>query len=87
VPYLPAIPPVPRSVLVALGFAAGVIAVWLWARISRTRRVIIQANESVQTLLTQLERIANAMDRIALSTEAREISARPRLAKEVKDVL
>lgn len=85
-PYLPAIPHVPLGALVGFGFAAGVIAIWwLWVRISRTRRIMIQANESARMALIQLERIANAMDRIALSAEARELSAPPRPPREVRD--
>ena len=83
--YLPAIPHVPLGALVGFGFAVGVVAMWLWVRISRTRRIMIQANESVQMALIQLERIANAMDRIALSAEVRELSAPPRLPREVRD--
>jgi len=81
---LPAIPPVPRSALIFAGTIVALIVVWLWARVARTRHVVIRASESVQATVIQLDRIANALERIAILADARNRATQERDAREAK---
>jgi hypothetical protein len=72
-------------VLAALGIAAGLIVIWLWARVSRTRHVVLQASESVQMAIIHLERIANDMDRIVFLVEARSRAEEASQSRQTKE--
>jgi hypothetical protein len=68
---LSTIPLLPREVYIAAGAVLVLLMFWIGARYSRHRYVVIRASEPVQTVAVQLSRIADAIDHLAASIEAK----------------
>ncbi len=75
-PSLPAIPHVPREVLVAIGAVLALLVVWLSVRSGRRRdSVVIKKSEVGGAIAFELSRIADALERLTDLAAPRETRA------------
>ncbi len=63
--FLPAIPPMPREVLVAVGAVVALLVLSVWVHFGRRRYVVIHKSDVTETIACELGRIADALDRLA----------------------
>jgi hypothetical protein len=68
---IPALPIFPKSALVAAGVVVAILVIWMWARLTRRRYVVIGESEAIRMAIIQLSRIADAMDRLSFSVETK----------------
>ena len=66
---IPALPVLPKSVLIAAGVVVAILVIWLWMRLTRRRYVVIGESESIRTAIIQLARIADSLERLSLSLQ------------------
>ncbi len=71
-PSLPSILHVPREVLVAIGAVVVLLVLWLWVRYGRRRYVVINKSDATEAIISELGRIADALERLAASATTRK---------------
>jgi len=71
-PSLPAIPPVPREVLLGIGAVVVLLALWVWARYGRRHYMMIQKSSATDSIAYELGRIATALERLATVATPRD---------------
>lgn len=54
----------------AMGAVAVLLTIWLWARASRRHYLTIASSETTERIAYQLERIADALERLAVTQKS-----------------
>jgi hypothetical protein len=72
---IPALPVLPKSVLIAAGVVVAILVIWLWMRLTRRRYVVIGESEAIRMAIIQMSRIADALERLSFSIDTKAPAA------------
>ncbi len=70
--FLDSIQQLPREALVAIGVVIALLLLGLWVYYTRRHYVVIRRSDATQTIASELGRIADALERLAILAAPRE---------------